>query len=84
MGAMVFALESSEKQQDRAISAFCNYIFKFGGLDEPGWIFADGQGVEMCLTAFNLGAFAVAEIIGKQAALGFDDEVKAFRTIFFH
>ena len=66
------------------MSAFRHHVIEFGGFNETRRVLADGQGVEMRLAAFDFSALAVAEIVGEQAALGFDDEVEALRAVFFH
>ncbi len=56
-------------------------VIDVSGLDELCRVFAYGECLEVSFAAFNLGAFLVAKVLGEQAALGFDDEVEALRTI---
>src|SRR3546814_12245569 len=55
-----------------------------GGLDVTGRILVDRQSFEMCLSASDLCRFVVPQIIREQAALSFDDEIKAFIAIHLH
>src|SRR3546814_11131133 len=55
-----------------------------GGLDVTGRILVDRQSFEMCLSASDLCRFVVPQIIREQAALSFDDEIKAFLAIHLH
>src|SRR3546814_15853737 len=55
-----------------------------GGLDVTGRILVDRQSFEMCLSASDLCRFVVPQIIREQAALSFDDELKAFLAIHLH
>lgn len=42
-----------------------DHIFEFACFAEAGRILVDGQGVEMRLAASDLGAVAVAEVVGE-------------------
>src|SRR3546814_2213236 len=55
-----------------------------GCLYVTGRILVDRQSFEMCLSASDLCRFVVPQIIREQAALSFDDEIKAFLAIHLH
>ena len=44
----------------------------------------DSQFFKMYITAFNLCAFFVAEVVGEETALGLDHKVEAFGAVFLH
>ena len=57
-------------------------IIDVPGLDELCRAFADGQCLEVSFATLNLGAFLVAQVVGVEAALGFDHEVEALSPSF--
>ena len=54
---------------------FCHQVVDVPGLDELCRAFADGQCLEVSFATINLGAFLLAQVLGKEAALGFHYEV---------
>lgn len=59
-------------------------IVNAGRLDIFRRVLADSQCAEVRFAALDLGGFLVAEIIGVQAALGFNHKVQSLFTIAHH
>src|SRR3546814_9309417 len=76
-----FGLEKTLSFARPISSAMFHEVIYPGGLDVTGRILVDRQSFEMCLSASDLCRFVVPQIIREQAALSFDDEIKAFLAI---
>ena len=72
-----------------SLLAFCHFqdrvvkVVDVAGLEEFGRVFTNCQGIEMRSAAFDLRALLIAQVIGKETALGFHHELQALRAVFF-